>query len=232
MSIRSAKVIIEVIGITILALVLSILFGIMFLVPIALLGYDLFSTSVLIVISIIGQVVFLLVAIIYIGKRDIDVPLDLPSRSDSLYILGGILATLITAISLTQALYLLDLMPDSPLDEMAASEPRLLLALALLSVVLVAPAEELLFRGAIQGRLRQNFGPVLSVGVASILFGALHLGNFTGEPLSIVLGAVLITVISLILGALYELTENLSVPIIVHAIYNVVLLISSYMILS
>jgi len=222
------KMIFEVIGITLLALLISVIVGVMFLIPMLIMGFDIQTTSVIVGIAIIGQLGFLFVAIFYIRKRNIPVPIEMPSLSDTIHIAGGILLTLITAAALSQLLYFLDLMPESPLEEMAAADPRLLLALAFLSVILVAPAEELLFRGAIQGRLRQRFGPIPSIVTASILFGALHLGNYTGALLPIIMGAVLITVVSLILGALYDRTDNLVVPITVHAIYNVVLLLISY----
>jgi len=224
----SVHMLFEVIGITLLAFIISVIVGIMFLIPLQLMGFDIETTSVLIGIAIIGQLGFLFVAIFYIRKRNIQVPIEMPSRSDIIHIAGGILLTLVTAIALSQILYFLDLMPDSPMEEMAAADPRILLALAFLSVILVAPAEELLFRGAIQGRLRQRFGPIPSIMTASILFGALHLGNYTGALLPIIMGAMLITVVSLIIGTLYDRTDNLTVPITVHAIYNVVLLLISY----
>ncbi len=224
----SVHMILEVTGITILAFIISVILGVMFFIPIGLMGFDIETTSVIVGIAIIGQLGFLLVAIFYILVKKIQVPIKMPSRSDTIHIVGGIFLTLMTAAALSQLLYFLDLMPDSPIEEMAAADPRLLLALALLSGILVAPAEELLFRGAIQGRLRQRFGPIPSIVTASILFGALHLGNYTGTLLSIIMGGVLITVVSLIIGALYHRTDNLAVPITVHAVYNVVLLLISY----
>ena len=37
-----------------------------------------------------------------------------------------------------------------------------------------------LFRGVIQGRLGRSFGPVAAVVGSSLLFGSIHLGNYTG----------------------------------------------------
>lgn len=56
----------------------------------------------------------------------------------------------------------------------------------------------------------------------------MHLANYTGRLLPIVAGALMIAVIGAILGTLYERTDNLVVPIIVHASYNAILLLASY----
>ncbi len=222
--------VIEVIGLTVFALILSLFLGVIFGVFLLALGYDisLDSTSLLLGVTILGQIAFLILAVFYVRYREVKVPIEIPSRSDLGYIGGGTVITLLAAVALSQIIHALDLMPESVIEDIAEQDPRFLLALAILSVILVAPAEELFFRGAIQGRLRQNFGPLFSIIIASILFGALHLGNYAGEILPIIMGAMVVTVASLILGGLYEKTENLIVPILVHAIYNVILLLPAY----
>lgn len=224
----SVPVIFEVVGITLLAFLASVFIGVIFLFPLLALGYSIDSILVLLGVAILGQVGFLIVAYFYINLQDVNVPIGMPSRSD-LKLLGvGTVIALITAVGLSQVLSSLDLMPQSVIDDIAATDPTFLLVLAVLSVLLIAPTEELLFRGAIQGRLRQCFGAVPAVVGASFLFGSLHLANYIGEILPVIAAALLVVVIGGILGTLYERTENLAVPIIVHAIYNVVLLVSSY----
>jgi membrane protease YdiL (CAAX protease family) len=102
------------------------------------------------------------------------------------------------------------------------------LGLAALSIVLVAPAEELLFRGAIQGRLRRAFGPVPAVGGTSVLFGSVHLVNFTGSVVGALVGAGIVGVGGAVFGTVYERTGNLLVPIGVHGAYNTVLLVAAF----
>ncbi|WP_425498393.1 CPBP family intramembrane glutamic endopeptidase [Halogeometricum salsisoli] len=101
--------------------------------------------------------------------------------------------------------------------------------MAALSVVLVAPAEEWLFRGVVQGRLRQGVGPTPAIAGSSLLFVSIHLANYSGSLLPVFAGASLIVVVGCVFGALSEYTDNLAVPIMTHATYNVVLLILSYM---
>jgi len=98
-----------------------------------------------------------------------------------------------------------------------------------LSIVLVAPAEEFLFRGVIQGRLRRSLGPVGAVVGSSLLFGSLHLGNYTGETAAVVAGAVLIACVGTVFGTLYERTQNLVVPIVAHGVYNTILMVLSFL---
>lgn len=52
--------------------------------------------------------------------------------------------------------------------------------LAVVLGAVVAPIEELLFRGAIQGRLRRAFGPTGAIVGASARFACVHVLNFTG----------------------------------------------------
>jgi len=223
-----SRLILEVIGLTLLAFFLAFFIGFLFLASLNALGYELETIFALGGATITGQIGFLLLAYVYIRFRDVEVPLRLPSRTDLNYIAGGTVIALVTAIVLQFILNFLDMMPESPIEEIAAAQPTFLLALAFLSIVLIAPAEELLFRGAIQGRLRQGFSAVPAIVITSVLFGSLHLGNYIGSILPILLAVSLIVVISLILGALYERTQNIVVPISVHAIYNVVLLVASY----
>jgi len=222
-------VILEAIGITLLAFIASVFVGVVFLIPLLGLGYGLDSMLVILGVAVLGQVGFLVVAYLYIRSREIKVPIDIPSKSDLKYLSVGTISALLTAAVLSRILSLLNLMPESVIEDIASTDPSFLLALAFLSVVLIAPAEELLFRGAIQGRLRECLGVLPSVIGASILFGSLHLGNYTGEIYPIISAVLLIAVIGGILGVLYERTRNLTVPIAVHAIYNVFFLLISYL---
>lgn len=218
----------EAVGLTGLAFIVSLMLGVALIVPLIIMGFSLDSTLVLSGSTILGQIGFLLVAILFIRYKKIELPFDIPSRSNLKYIGGGIVLTIVTAIGLLQLQSILDLMSKSAIQDMAESNPVILLILAVLSVVLVAPSEELLFRGAIQGRLRERFGPYFSIITASLLFGSLHLLNFTGSVLPTLMSAFIIVVIGSILGWLYEQTKNIAVPITVHAIYNFILLVPSY----
>lgn len=220
--------ILETVGLTALAFIVSLLLGVFFIVILIVMGYKADSTFALSGSSIIGQIGFLLIAFFYIRRRDVEVPFKIPSKSNLKYIVGGIVITLVTAISLLQIQSMLDLMSESVLQEIVEGNPIILIILAIISIVLVAPSEELLFRGAIQGRLRERFGPYPSIITSSLLFGSLHLLNFTGEILPTIFSALIIVVIGGILGWLYERSTNIIVPIFIHGIYNFILFVVSY----
>ncbi len=222
------RIALEMIALTVVAFVIAILAGIVFIVPMIVLGYGIETTLVLVGGTAAGQLGFLAVALGYLRFRDVPIRIAVPTRSDLGYIIGGTVIALAVALGLSYLLSVLEVLPDAVIEDIALVDPTFLLALAALSVILVAPAEELLFRGVIQGRLRTRLGPVPAIAGASLLFGAMHLANYTGSVLPIIAGALLIAVVGSIFGIVYERTDNLSVPIAVHAIYNVLLLVASY----
>ena len=86
------------------------------------------------------------------------------------------------------------------------------LALVVIFVVM-APAEELLYRGAIHGRLREGFDVVPRVAAGAILFGVPHLIFSGGLP-----SFVVTSVTGLWFATAYERTDNLVVPIGMHGV--------------
>ncbi|MEA5389303.1 type II CAAX endopeptidase family protein [Haloarculaceae archaeon H-GB11] len=219
----------ELVGLTIVAFLISVVAGVAFLVPMFVLGYGIETTVVLIGSTAAGQVAFLIVGYAYSKLRSVSVTIARPSGRELLLALGGTVAALVVATGLSVLLTVLDLLPQSVIGDIATRNPTFLLGLAALSMVLVAPAEEWLFRGVIQGRLRQRAGPVSAIAGSSLLFGSMHLANYSGTLLPVLAGAALIVVVGCIFGALYEYTGNLAIPIVTHATYNVVLMIISYL---
>jgi membrane protease YdiL (CAAX protease family) len=92
-------------------------------------------------------------------------------------------------------------------------KPVLGLATALALGLAAGVGEEMLFRGVLQYELISRWGPVVGVGIASVVFGALH----AVTPLY----AALAGIASVYFGALYLVTDNLAIPIVCHAFYDV-----------
>jgi membrane protease YdiL (CAAX protease family) len=92
--------------------------------------------------------------------------------------------------------------------------------LALVAVTCIgAPLiEELFFRGLIQTRLVARNGPVLGIGVASLLFGAAHLIAWQGAWTFAYAWAVAGS--GLVLGTIFHLTRRLGPAILAHAFFN------------
>jgi membrane protease YdiL (CAAX protease family) len=215
-------------GLTVLAIVVSTLVGVVFLVPSLALGLDVETTLGLLLLTAAGQVGFLGFAVLYARRRGLPVPVRAPSAREVGYALAGTLVALVVAIGLSVLLAAFDLVPGSVIEESGTIDPNFFLGVAILSILIVAPAEEYLFRGVVQGRLRETFGPVGAVVGSSLLFGSIHLTNYTGSVPQVVAGTLLIAGTGAVLGALYEWTDNLTVPIVAHALYNVVLAGTAY----
>ncbi len=85
------------------------------------------------------------------------------------------------------------------------------LALAGAAILLAPLAEEMLFRGILYPAVKQAGFPHLALWGTSLLFAAVHTNLVTFVPL---------TVLALVLTALYERTNNLLAPILAHAMFN------------
>jgi membrane protease YdiL (CAAX protease family) len=223
-----SRTVLELLGLTAAIFLVSLVGGVAFVVPLIVLGYGIETTLVLVGSTVVGQGAMFGVGYLYSRYRSVSIPVSAPSLSNVGYAVLGVVVGIGLAIGLSALLSALGLLPGSVIGDTAAINPTYLLALAALSVVVVAPVEEFVFRGVVQGRLRQRFGSVAAIVGASLLFGSLHLGNYSGNPAAIVAGALMIAAIGTVFGALYELTDNLAVPVLAHAVYNVILLVSSY----
>jgi len=117
------------------------------------------------------------------------------------------------------------------LAELENIGPSFYLLLIPFMLLIVGPFEELLYRGVIQTRLRQSFGPVGAIGLASVIFMLIHLPAYgLGDTAlaSIALSLTALFVGSMIFGSIYEWTGNLTVVALVHGVYNSILLVLLY----
>lgn len=219
------------VGITLAALVVSVAVGIGLVVPAVLLGLDLdvADPAVFLSLTVAGQVGFLAVALAYARRRGLRIRTVVPTRRESGYAVGATVVALVAAVGLSVVLSEFGLVPGSVIGDAATADATVLLGLVVLSALVIAPTEEFLFRGVVQGRLRESFGPVGAVAGSSLLFGSVHLLNYSGSLPAVVAGALLIATTGAVLGAVYERTRNLAVPILAHAAYNAVLLGSAYL---
>ncbi|NVY96759.1 CPBP family intramembrane metalloprotease [Lactobacillus sp. DCY120] len=96
--------------------------------------------------------------------------------------------------------------------------------LALLSGIIVASFEEVLLRGGVYGACRAWFEQnsiVKSVIVSSLLFSALHSLNFMNQSFWDTTNQLVYTIgLGVLFASIYEVTQNLFIPIILHALIN------------
>ncbi|MFC7153871.1 CPBP family intramembrane glutamic endopeptidase [Halomarina halobia] len=154
------------------------------------------------------------------GRRDL-LRVRAPTARDLAVVVVGFLGLLGVLFGLDVLFDALGIrLAESNIVATGLGSPSLLLVLAVLSVVLVGPAEELLYRGLIQGRLRETVGPVGAVALTSAIFAPVHVFGLSGSPLAVAATLGAIFVLSLVLGTLYELTGTLVVPALIHGLYN------------
>jgi len=115
----------------------------------------------------------------------------------------------------------------------AMENPEIILLLVPASILLIGPGEEALFRGVVQGRLREVFDPVPGILIPSAIFDGLHFFALTGGSVA---GNLLVLVIllgpSIVFGASYEYTGNLVVPSLIHGFYNATLFTMLYVVIE
>lgn len=175
---------------------------------------------------------FFLVALLYIRWRGSEEPLfdvSLPSLRDVGWIVAGLIGLFVLLNVVSFVIEQLGVTPaENAVIAQGQQQPEFLLYLIPIAFLFNAPAEELLFRGLIQGLFRRAYGIIPGVVIASVMFGVVHyvaLGGTGSRTVYLAIAAVL----GLVLGLLYEKTENLAVPILVHALFNAIQFYIAYL---
>lgn len=170
-------------------------------------------------------------SILYLRFRDLDfefVSLSIPDRRDVAVTIGGVgtlLGLLIVSSRVISSLGLES--AENQVVTVGQQNPTAFLILIPLSFLLVGPGEELLYRGLVQGTLRETLHPTRAIVLASALFASIHLFSLSGEGKLVYVGIAF--VLALVLGATYEYTDNLVVPTLIHGAYNAIQFTSAYL---
>ena len=209
------------IGLAIAAFCLSVVFGLLYGIPVFFLGFDLTSPSVIAGAIVAGHFGLLVIAFFYTRKKGLKVSYGVPSLDGTRVLVLGLLLTvtgtwiLVTAgSSVVQGIRL-------PVD---TSDPRTLFLLSIVLLFIAVPVEEYLFRGVIQRRIDETLWTPVAIVSSSVLFALLYLPNYLGSFTDIGHGLLLITFFGLVFGTAYERTGNLMIPIIIHAVVRLFLL--------
>lgn len=112
-------------------------------------------------------------------------------------------------------------------------EPTFYLLLIPFMILIVGPFEELLYRGIIQTRLTNSFSRPTAVVLASFIFVPIHLTAYSaGGASSVQVLAAFAALFagSVLYGALYEWTENLTVVALAHGLTNSIQLAVVYIV--
>lgn len=173
------------------------------------------------------------VALGYLRRRGLGLEylhISRPSLQDVLTAVGGYVLALTAALGGAILVSMTGIEAGrNQVAELGAKHPEVLLLLIPASYVFIGPGEELLFRGVIQSRLRETLDPVPAVLLASLIFAAIHYTALTGGAGQRLVTIALLFLPSLVFGSAYELTDNLVVPILIHATYNATLFTLLYL---
>lgn len=157
-----------------------------------------------------------------------------PSLLQVLVILVGPIAVFVVTVGVNILGFTLGVESSShALTEVETLDPSFYLALVPFMLLIVGPFEELLYRGVIQSRLRESFGPISAITAASVVFALIHVpayGLGGAGTLSVALSVMVIFAGSLVFGGLYEWTGNLTVVALVHGLYNSIQLVLLYLV--
>ncbi|MFC7164840.1 CPBP family intramembrane glutamic endopeptidase [Halospeciosus flavus] len=199
-----------------------------------ILGFDVASSpSLRLLLStvLLQGVTFGGLAIIYLKARGLGLdyaPFTVPTMRDIAAIAVGIVALLGLLFATSTIISLLGLKSaQNQIVTIGQQNPEAFLVLIPLSFLVVGPGEELLFRGLVQGTLRESLHPTRAIVLASVLFASIHLFSLSGEGKLVYIGIAF--VLALVLGAAYEYTGNITVPAMIHGAYNAVQFTIAYL---
>ncbi|WP_415381704.1 lysostaphin resistance A-like protein [Halosimplex sp. TS25] len=166
------------------------------------------------------------------GPFDIDAAV--PSLRQVAIVVGGYVLALGGAFAGSILITLLQVdTGTNQAAEMGMENPAILLILIPASILIIGPGEELLFRGVVQGRLREVFGPVSGVLIPSAVFAGLHWFALSGgSPTGNLVALGILVGPALVFGAAYEVTDNIVVPALIHGIYNATLFSLLYVVVA
>jgi len=118
---------------------------------------------------------------------------------------------------------------ENPVEDVIRNNPVILPAAILFMFLVVGPSEEVLFRGIVQGRLRERLSAVPAIVIASAIFASAHVVALIGQaPVAIAMTITILFVPSLGFGIIYEYTGNIVVPALLHGFHNSVIVTLIY----
>ena len=152
------------------------------------------------------------------------IDLEMPSQRDVAYTVGALGLLVVALIGISQLFEILGVAPSSHGIEQDAREgdPALLLALIPLTILIIGPAEELVFRNIVQKRLGESISRWGAIVATSVIFAVVHFQAYaTSESLPEIVGSLgVVFLLSMVLGWSYMKTENIVVPSVAHGVYN------------
>ena len=159
----------------------------------------------------------------------VHVPRRLPTLREGGWIVAGVVIMFAAAIAIQIGMQVLNVASPTNFSAAAAAErPVLVYGLAIVGALfIIGPIEEYFYRGIVQGRLREQMGPVPAIAIVSVGFALGHvpsywIGGSDLLSLGVFFALLSIGIGSVIFGAIYERTQNLVVVIVIHSLVNAI----------
>lgn len=170
-------------------------------------------------------------AVVYLTWRGLDragivsyLGVRRPSLTDIGLVIGSWVVILVTIMVVSIVVQLLG--TDTAANqsaELAMGNPTIIPLFIAASFLVIGPCEELLYRGVVQGRLRETLPAAPSILIASGIFAFIHVMALTGGVSARLTTVTILFFPSLVFGAVYEYTDNLVVPALLHGLHNAVI---------
>ena len=147
-----------------------------------------------------------------------------PSLKELGLVVGGWVVIVITLFVVSAIVQLLGTETASNQSaEVAMQNPAIIPLFIVAMFLVVGPSEEILYRGVVQGRLRESLPAAPAIAIASGIFALIHVMALTGGLSGRFTTVGILFFPSLVFGAVYEYTDNLVVPALLHGLHNAVL---------
>lgn len=220
-------------GVTVAAFVLGIAVALVLLLTVQVAGVGVTDVTLLVINLVALQgIAFPVTGYAYLRWRGLSfdfIPVRVPSLREVGIIVAGWVGVLVLLTLASQVVAAVGAeTADNAAGQTAIENPEFVPYLIPLVFLLNAPGEELLFRGVIQGTLRERFGGAGAVVVTSLMFAPAHILALVGSLQAALTTITLLMIPSLVFGTVYELTDNFVVPSLVHALFNATLFASIY----
>ncbi|THE65791.1 CPBP family intramembrane metalloprotease [Salinadaptatus halalkaliphilus] len=182
------------------------------------------ARTLMMVLNFVG---FALAGAIYLawtGRGWAYVDLRWPTTRGWLYVVGGIVVSILFYVVASILLQFLELpATENQIVEIIGDDQTMILLMIVIVFFFNAPAEEFLFRNVVQKRLYDAVTKYQAVVIASLIFALVHLPVYFLADAPLLAVAVSLGIVfggSVIFGWLYAETDNLVVPIAAHAAFN------------
>ncbi|WP_339104683.1 type II CAAX endopeptidase family protein [Haloterrigena salinisoli] len=163
----------------------------------------------------------------YRGRDRSFVDLERPTLRTVGWIVLGLVLIFAANIAISQLMTALGIDPsDHSTTQRLAENPELAMVAVPSMLLFVGPFEELFYRNVIQKSLYERFSRAGAVLVGSLVFMLVHVTAYaTAGPGAMLASLSLVFALGLVLGAIYERTDNLLVPALVHGCYNALIFV-------